>query len=72
MKRSCNNAALIVTQTPTMSDWIRFACKLTNAQMMIVKPWRCKPGGDGFGTGRQRRRNVRRACSPAAVVCGEF
>ena len=39
MKRSCNNAALIVTQTPTMTDWIRSACELTNVQIMVVKPW---------------------------------
>jgi hypothetical protein len=39
MKRSCNNAALIVTQTPTMSEWVRSACKVTNMQIMVVKPW---------------------------------
>jgi hypothetical protein len=46
MKRSCNNAALIVTQTPTMSDWIRSACELTNAQIMVVKPWGDQVGMD--------------------------
>jgi glycosyltransferase involved in cell wall biosynthesis len=46
MKRSCNNAALIVTQTPTMSDWIRSACELTNVQIMVVKPWGDQVGMD--------------------------
>jgi glycosyltransferase involved in cell wall biosynthesis len=46
MKRSCNNAALIVTQTPTMSDWIRSACELTNLQIMVVKPWGDQVGMD--------------------------
>lgn len=46
MKRSCNNAALIVTQTPTMSDWIRSACELTNMQIMVVKPWGDQVGMD--------------------------
>src|SRR5690348_10122630 len=46
MKRSCNNAALIVTQTPTMSEWIRSACELTNMQIMVVKPWGDQVGMD--------------------------
>jgi glycosyltransferase involved in cell wall biosynthesis len=46
MKRSCNNAALIVTQTPTMSDWIRSACELTKMQIMVVKPWGDQVGMD--------------------------
>jgi glycosyltransferase involved in cell wall biosynthesis len=46
MKRSCNNAALIVTQTPTMSDWIQSVCELTNMQIMVVKPWGDQVGMD--------------------------
>jgi glycosyltransferase involved in cell wall biosynthesis len=46
MKRSCNNASLIVTQTPTMNDWIRSACPLTNEQFMVVKPWGDQVGMD--------------------------
>jgi glycosyltransferase involved in cell wall biosynthesis len=46
MKRSCNNAALIVTQTPTMNDWIRSACPLTNEQFIVVKPWGDQVGMD--------------------------
>lgn len=46
MRRSCNRAALIVTQTPTMSDWIRSAYPLTNAQIMVVKPWGDQVGMD--------------------------
>jgi glycosyltransferase involved in cell wall biosynthesis len=46
MKRSCNNAALIVTQTPTMTDWIRSACELTTLQFMVVKPWGDQVGMD--------------------------
>lgn len=46
MKRSCNKAALIVTQTPTMSDWIRSACQLTNVQIIVVKPWGDQVGMD--------------------------
>ena len=46
MKRSCNNAALIVTQTPTMIEWIRSACPSTNEQFMVVKPWGDQVGMD--------------------------
>ena len=46
MKRSCNSAALIVTQTPTMSEWIRSACELRNMQIMVVKPWGDQVGMD--------------------------
>lgn len=46
MKRSCNDAALIVTQTPTMCDWIRSACELTSLQIMVVKPWGDQVGMD--------------------------
>ena len=46
MKRSCNNAGLIVTQTPTMIEWIRSACPLTNDQFMVVKPWGDQVGMD--------------------------
>jgi len=46
MKRSCNSAALIVTQTPTMSEWIRTAYELRNMQIMVVKPWGDQVGMD--------------------------
>jgi glycosyltransferase involved in cell wall biosynthesis len=38
-KRSCRRAALVVTQTPTMSEWIRKACGLTDTRIVVVKPW---------------------------------
>jgi glycosyltransferase involved in cell wall biosynthesis len=44
MKRSASHAALVVTQTPSMSDWIRQACGLTDERIMVVKPW-----GDEIG-----------------------
>lgn len=46
MKKSCNSAALIVTQTPMMSDWIRSACQTANKQIMVVKPWGDRVGMD--------------------------
>src|SRR5450631_4362296 len=46
MKRSCNNATLVVTQTPTMIEWIRSAWPLTNGQFMVVKPWGDQVGMD--------------------------
>jgi glycosyltransferase involved in cell wall biosynthesis len=46
MKRSCANAALIVTQTPTMTEWIRSACPMTNEQFIVVKPWGDQVGMD--------------------------
>ena len=44
MKRSARNAALVVTQTSSMGDWIRQAYGLTDARIMVVKPW-----GDEIG-----------------------
>jgi glycosyltransferase involved in cell wall biosynthesis len=38
-KYSCREAALVVTQTPTMSEWIRKACGLTDKRIVVVKPW---------------------------------
>lgn len=59
MKRSCNDAALIVTQTPTMSNWIQSACKLANMQIMVVKPWGDQVGMDSEqGGSADAMRNV--------------
>lgn len=47
MKRSCRQASLIVTQTPTMSEWVGNQFGIASSRISVVKPWGNALGMDG-------------------------
>ena len=53
MKRSATHAAMIVTQTPSMSEWVRQACGLRDKKIIVVKPW-----GDEIGMNSEQGGSV--------------